>query len=82
MSNVAPRAHASAKQRHVTTPASAQPKVLLEKISSVCVRLGCGRSTVYRLIWDGKLRTVKLSARAVRVISADVDALLPQPASH
>lgn len=54
----------------------------METIASVGARLSCGRTTVYRLIQGGKLRTVKLSTRAVRVVSADVDALLLPTVAH
>jgi len=45
-------------------------------IKNTCIALDCSRSTALRMIAAGKLRTVTLSARAVRVIAADVDALL------
>ena len=37
--------------------------------------LQCSRATVRRLIEGGKLRTVNLSARAVRIVGDDVRAL-------
>lgn len=45
-------------------------------IKNTELALDCSRSTVLRMINDGKLRTVYLSPRAVRVLAADVDALL------
>lgn len=61
-------------------PKAANADRRLLTIKSTGEALDCGRSTVYRLINDGKLRTVKLSTRAVRVVSADVEALLLQAA--
>lgn len=55
--------------------ASATARRLLT-IRNTGIALDCSRSTVLRLIKDEKLRTVVLSARAVRVIATDVDALL------
>lgn len=45
-------------------------------IKSTCEALDCCRTTVLRLIKVGKLRMVYLGPRAVRVVAADVDALL------
>lgn len=55
-------------------PTAARPRLLT--IKRVCAELDCSRSTALRMIASGKLRTVVLSARAVRVIATDVDALL------
>lgn len=72
MTNSAPRA----KKPRATAPIAPAPRPIMETIASTGIRLSVGRTTVNRLIKDGKLRTVTLSKRAVRVISADVDALL------
>lgn len=45
-------------------------------IKNTEIALDCSRSTVLRLIKSEKLRVVTLGARAVRVVAADVDALL------
>lgn len=74
-------AHRACKPR-AAAPVVQKPAPIMETVASVGARLSCGRTTVYRLIQAGKLRTVKLSARAVRVVSADVEALLNQPAAH
>lgn len=63
----------------ITPPAPAAAPIAerrLLSIKSACVALDCSRSTILRMIARGELRTVTLSARAVRVIAADVDALL------
>lgn len=47
----------------------------LMTIKRAGIALDCSRSTVLRMIASGKLRSVTLSARAVRVFAADVEAL-------
>ncbi|SFO84812.1 DNA binding domain-containing protein, excisionase family [Variovorax sp. OK605] len=64
----------------ISTPASVaastaeRPRLLT--IKRACAELDCSRSTALRMIAAGKLRTVTLSARAVRIVAADVDALI------
>lgn len=71
-----PKAAHRAEKSRAATPVAPRPRPIMETIASTGARLSVGRTTVNRLIKDGKLRTVTLSKRAVRVISADVDALL------
>jgi predicted DNA-binding transcriptional regulator AlpA len=63
----------------ITTPAPAAAPAATRRlltIKNTGIALDCSRSTVLRLIKDEKLRVVTLSSRAVRVVAADVDALL------
>lgn len=46
------------------------------RLSTVCLRLSISRTTLFRIIKSGKLRTVKLSIRAVGVLESDLIAYL------
>jgi excisionase family DNA binding protein len=49
-------------------------------VNEVATLLGLGRTTIYKLIEEGRLRRVKVGARAL-ILAEDVDALLqPQAA--
>lgn len=80
MNHAAPRARPTADRHPAASLPFAGKQLLMEKIPGAAARLDVSRSTIYRLIAEGRLRTVKLSARAVRVVSADVDALVQQAA--
>jgi excisionase family DNA binding protein len=43
-------------------------------VPAVAEILGVGRQTVYRLVWDGELPAVKISAKALRFVEAEVEA--------
>lgn len=59
-----------------TPVAQAAARPILMTIANARIALDCSRSTVLRLVASGKLRSVTLSARAVRIVAADVDALI------
>ncbi|MGJ7570856.1 helix-turn-helix transcriptional regulator [Variovorax sp. RB2P76] len=65
---------ATAKPAPAAAPTAERPRLLT--IKRFCAEADCSRSTALRMIASGKLRTVTLSARAVRIVAADVDALL------
>jgi|TARA_R110000868_G_scaffold205446_3_gene454008 excisionase family DNA binding protein len=46
------------------------------RITEVCLRMSISRTTVWRIIKSGKLKTVKLSTRAVGVLESDLIAYL------
>jgi excisionase family DNA binding protein len=48
--------------------------------SEVCLRMSISRSTLYRIIEAGGLKTVKLSTRAVGILEADLVAYLERAA--
>lgn len=58
-----------------TQAAATSDAPILMTYKSTGKALQCSRATVRRLIEDGKLRTVTLSARAVRIVGDDVRAL-------
>lgn len=64
---------AAKKSASVPTPSTARA---LLSVKNAGIALDCSRSTVLRMIASGKLRSVTLSARAVRIVAADVDALI------
>lgn len=59
-----------------SAPAATNTNRMLLSVKSAGAALDCSRSTILRMVASGKLRTVTLSARAVRIVAADVDALL------
>ncbi len=45
---------------------------------NACLRLAVSRSTLHRIVKSGKLKTVKLSARAVGILETDLISYLEQ----
>jgi excisionase family DNA binding protein len=48
----------------------------LLSVAQVSARLQCARSTVRRLVADGKLRASRISSRTIRISVADLQAYL------
>lgn len=58
------------------TTASSERTPLLYKVSSVMALLEISHATVYRMVANGELELIKLSARASRITSASVARVL------
>ena len=61
-----------------TNPATGPTRPVTLTVPQVAALLGIGRNTVYRALQNGEIRAVRVG-RAVRVRTADVEALLGQP---
>lgn len=57
------------------TPRAKEPEMLL-RINVVARRLGISRRTIYYMIYDGRLRAVRLGTRCLRIRSSEIDAFL------
>ncbi|MDN7879631.1 helix-turn-helix transcriptional regulator [Burkholderia aenigmatica] len=57
-------------------PATAPAPARLYRVAEVMRRLSVSRSTVYRLVRDGKLTLVKIGERSSGITSASLDAFL------
>ncbi|WP_081057389.1 helix-turn-helix transcriptional regulator [Burkholderia vietnamiensis] len=58
------------------TPPAPTPPARLYRVAEVMHRLSVSRSTVYRLVRDGKLTLVKIGERSSGITSASLDALV------
>ncbi|SOT39824.1 helix-turn-helix transcriptional regulator [Burkholderia cenocepacia] len=61
-----------------SSPAAPAP-VKLYRVAEVMQRLSVSRSTVYRLVRDGKLTLVKIGERSSGITSTSLDALMSHP---
>lgn len=66
-----------------TSPKSQAPGVPLIKrayrVDEACASLGLGRSKLYQLIADGKLRSVRLAGRTV-ILATELDRFIAEAA--
>ncbi|MDY7802785.1 helix-turn-helix domain-containing protein [Burkholderia stagnalis] len=61
------------------TPPAAPAPARLYRVAEVMKLLSVSRSTVYRLVRDGKLTLVKIGERSSGITSASLDAFLSRP---
>ncbi len=61
------------------SPPAAPAPVKLYRVAEVMQRLSVSRSTVYRLVRDGKLTLVKIGERSSGITSTSLDALVSRP---
>lgn len=52
------------------------PDARLLRVPEVCRRLGCSRTTLFRIAKAGRLRPVRLSSKLVGYLESDVCAFL------
>lgn len=53
-----------------------EPITKVYRIPAVMVQLSVSRATIYRMVADGKLKLIKIGARASGITAESIDALL------
>lgn len=57
---------------HVEKTVSGEPKIAV-RVSEACKRLDLGKTTLYGLIAAGRIRTVKIGERGVRIPVSELE---------